>query len=233
MRPFVRVIAVAGDGAQVFPAPGRKVIKAADYQAFVEARELRETARREADAILTEARREAAAILADARVRRDEEKARGHAEGLAEAEAEAAERRLLLAFEITDHLEAFEETAIDLVLVGVRKVLGSFDDRALVGRIVAAALAVVRDQRQVALRVCPAELEGVREQLDGMLSAYPGIRRVDLVADGRLKPGGCILESELGIVDASLEVQLANLAGALSRHLGDGRVGRRGADGPS
>lgn len=39
--------------------------------------------------------------------------------------------------------------------------------------------------------------------------------RVDVTADPRMKPGDCILECELGVVDASLETQLKAIEHAL------------------
>ena len=43
---------------------------------------------------------------------------------------------------------------------------------------------------------------------------------VDVVADPRLAPGACIVESEIGLVEASLERQLAALRQAFERVLG-------------
>ena len=41
-----------------------------------------------------------------------------------------------------------------------------------------------------------------------------------MVADRRLSAGGCILETEIGVVDASIEVQLKALERSLAKRLG-------------
>ena len=43
---------------------------------------------------------------------------------------------------------------------------------------------------------------------------------LEVVADHRLKGGGCVLETELGIVDASVELQLQALEKALKSRIG-------------
>ena len=42
---------------------------------------------------------------------------------------------------------------------------------------------------------------------------------VEVVADARLDQGGCILETEIGIIDASVDGQLAALGLALKKPL--------------
>jgi type III secretion protein L len=49
------------------------------------------------------------------------------------------------------------------------------------------------------------------------MADYAGISFVDVAGDARLRAGGCILESELGIVDASIDVQLDALRRALAK----------------
>lgn len=42
---------------------------------------------------------------------------------------------------------------------------------------------------------------------------------VEVAADPRLNPGDCILETEIGVVDASLETQLQAIEQALQRRI--------------
>ena len=60
----------------------------------------------------------------------------------------------------------------------------------------------------------------VRSRINDILAAYPGVGYLDLLADGRLEHGACILESEIGMVEASLEGQIEALRGAFQRTLG-------------
>jgi type III secretion protein L len=73
----------------------------------------------------------------------------------------------------------------------------------------------MRNQRQVTVRVAPEAVAEVQQRLTDIMADYPGITFVEVAADARLRRGGCILESELGVVDASLDVQLEALSRAL------------------
>ena len=77
---------------------------------------------------------------------------------------------------------------------------------------------MVRNQKQVTLRMYPDDvpIAEERERLAGGLSPHGRGR------GGRSAPGAgaCIVESEIGLVEASLERQLAALRQAFERVLG-------------
>lgn len=110
---------------------------------------------------------------------------------------------------------------VDLVMQAVQKIMADFDDRARVLATVKNVLSVVRNQKQMTLRLAPPEVDLVQAQVDELLTAYPGVSFLDIVADSRLKAGECILESDIGLVEASTEGQLAALRGAFQRVLGN------------
>ncbi|WYX20027.1 HrpE/YscL family type III secretion apparatus protein [Achromobacter xylosoxidans] len=119
-----------------------------------------------------------------------------------------------------DYFAGVENEMVELVMSAVRKVVDGFDDREKVMVVVRNALAVVRNQKQMTLRLNPAEVDTVREQINDLLAAYPGVGYLDILADGRLARGSCILESEIGMVEASLEGQIQALRQAFQRTLG-------------
>ena len=98
----------------------------------------------------------------------------------------------------------------------VRKIIGELDDRECTVRVVRNALNAVRSQQRVLIRVSPDDKDAVRTSLAAMISSAPnGATFLDVTADPRMKPGDCILECELGVVDASLETQLKAIEHAL------------------
>lgn len=204
----------AGDAA---PPPGVRVIKAADYALLAEAKETLAKARVDADALLESANQELQSY-------RD----RGYAEGRAQADQEAAARMVASVGRSIDYLGLIEEQLIGAVLTGVRKVLDSFDDLELTTKIARNALKVVRTERHVTLRVAPGSEEGVRERVSEILKGYSSVGMLEVVADHRLADQGCILETELGVVDASLETQLNALERAMRARLGPGDEEPRG-----
>ena len=65
--------------------------------------------------------------------------------------------------------------------------------------------------------------------MSSILAAYPTVETMDVVEDSRLKGPACILETEAGVADASVETQLAAIEKSLARHLS----GKAGASGDS
>lgn len=113
-----------------------------------------------------------------------------------------------------------EQQLIEVVRQGVRKVLGHYPDIELTIAAVRQALAQAVQQNDLVLRVRPDQLAQVREQLQGLLQPFAGTGPVQLQADARLAQGGCVLETAMGIIDASIEGQLAALHRALTQREG-------------
>lgn len=189
--------------------PSARVLRAGDYAAWVDAQTLTDEARAQADGILSGAR---AAFEAERR--------RGYEDGKQEALLDQAEKMIETVGRTVDYFANVENQMVDLVMASVRKVMDGFDDREKIMIVVRNALAVVRNQKQMTLRLHPEEIEVVRERINDILAAYPGVGYLDLLADARLARGACILESEIGMVEASLEDQIAALRGAFQRTLG-------------
>ncbi len=119
-----------------------------------------------------------------------------------------------------DYFEKVEERMTQLVMQCMRRVVADFDDQKRVVTVVRSALAAVRNQKQITLKVAPDRVEMVKAATDELLAAYPGIGYLDLVADSRLHDDACIVETEIGVVEASIEGQIAALGRAFTRILG-------------
>lgn len=194
---------------EAIPDPSARVLRAADYTALVQAQ-----------ALLDEARAQADAILAGAQEAFEAERRRGYEDGKQEALLDQAEKMIETVGRTVDYFAGVENEMVDLVMSAVRKVVDGFDDRDKVMIVVRNVLAVVRNQKHMTLRLNPDEVEVVRARINDILAEYPGIGYLDLMADARLAQGACILESEIGMVEASLEGQIAALQGAFQRTLG-------------
>lgn len=191
------------------PDPAAPVLRAADYAALVQAR-----------AMLDQAGAQADAILAGARDAFEAERRRGYEDGKRQALLDQAEKMIEIVGRTVDYFAGVENEMVDLVMAAVRKVVDGFDDREKVVAVVRNALAVVRNQKQMTLRLHPDDVEVVRAGINDILAAYPGVGYLDLLPDARLARGACILESEIGMVEASLEGQIEALRGAFQRMLG-------------
>ncbi len=178
--------------------PNKKIIKADEYQKYIEANSIIQTAEDKAKQILEEADQVYAS-----------KKAEGYQDGILEGKMETAEKMLDTALAAVNYLEGLEETIVSLVTTSARKVIGELDDKEVITRVVRQALLQVHSQQKVLIRISPADEDHVRSSMDIMLKSAPGsLSFLDVAVDPRMNKGDCVLESELGILDASLETQL-------------------------
>ncbi|HSV47688.1 MAG TPA: HrpE/YscL family type III secretion apparatus protein, partial [Ramlibacter sp.] len=190
-------------------APGVKVVRAADIAVL-----------RDAAQAVADARAQADAIVAEATAAFEAEKQRGYQEGQEEARLEQAEQMIENVSRTIDYFSKVEGRMVDLVMQAVQKIISDFDDSERVVITVRNVLSVVRNQKQMTLRLNPQQVDLVKARVNDLLAAYPGVGYLDIVADSRLKPDACILESEIGLVEASMEGQIAALRGAFQKVLG-------------
>lgn len=189
--------------------PAARVLRGAELAAWADAEQL-----------LAQARARADKIIGGAQAAFEAERQRGYEEGREAALLDQAEKMIETVGRTVEYFAGVENEMVELVMSAVRKVVDGFDDREKVMVVVRNALAVVRNQKQMTLRLNPAEVDTVREQINDLLAAYPGVGYLDILADGRLARGACILESEIGMVEASLEGQIQALRQAFQRTLG-------------
>lgn len=167
---------------------------------------------RRAEELLQEARAAAAKLL---------DEARGEAQQLQQQVCRAAEEQaaqiVLAAQRLADRQLARARADLTRLGVGIaEKILGATLelDPARVADVVAQVLRVAGRSGRFVARVHPQDLplvEARRAQLAGVV----GSAALELRADASVARGGAILETDRGVVDGRVEVQLATLAAAL------------------
>ena len=192
MAPFVRLSADRPrlDGLA-------RVLKPSEYQAAVTAAD-----------IIRQAEARAAAIVKQAEDDHEASKQRGHAEGLAAAKVEIAEQMLTLVDRSVDYLAKAEGDVAATILTCLRRILGEFPEEELVLRIAREALGRLYSETRVTLHVHPELEPKLRERMSDILGSGGGVGYLEIAADVGLPKEGCRLETELGVVDASLDLQL-------------------------
>ena len=190
----------------VSPAAGTRVIKSAEASILLESGQLLDAAKQRV-ADMEEAARQAY----------EEQRVKGYEDGQEDCRAEYAEKMLEVAMQSVEYIESLEQTIVKVVTEAVERVIGEIDADERIVRIVRTALNAVRSQQHVVVRVAPADEKAVTEALAPMLGGGPGGSGfLNVIMDPRLAPGSCILESELGVLDASLDTQLKALARAFN-----------------
>jgi flagellar assembly protein FliH len=106
-----------------------------------------------------------------------------------------------------------ESEIIGLVLEIARKVIKMEVEinRAAALEIVKNTLRRVADSTSLRVRVHADDLETVRANREDLYSLVDTIRKVEIVEDRRVGPGGCILETDAGTIDARIETQMEEI----------------------
>ncbi len=169
--------------------------------------------------VLAAAEAEAARIRQAAQEAFEEERRRGYEKGLDDGKAAIVERKLELLNESIAYMESVEGKMVDVVMKALQTCVMEIGDRELVVQIVRKVMnAVVRNQRHIVLKVAPEMVPVVKERMTEILADYPALDDIDVLEDARLKGVSCLIETEAGIADASLDVQLAAIESSLRKH---------------
>lgn len=152
----------------------------------------------------------------------------GYEEGLLKGETEGREAVLMAhaqllkdfadqlgsrAAELEDAIEAWfvaaEEQLAEVALLVAAKVISAeiTANREIVVAIVRDALAEVDHVKNVRIRVNPADSEYLSDQTETILAANRSLRRVEVVPDSTIH-GGCVVESDAGVIDATVSTRL-------------------------
>ena len=180
---------------------------------------------RTAAEIVAAAEADAARIREEAKAAFEAEKKRGYEKGVAEGKMEIAMLKLEQVDSSVAFMESVEKKMADVVMKALKSFVVEVGDRELVVQIVRKTMnAVIRTQRQVVLKVAPEMVETVRAKVSELRLAYPTVESFDVVEDPRLKGAACILETEAGVADASVETQLAAIEKSLQKHIVGGKA---------
>ena len=176
-------------------------------------------AARTAAETMAAAEAEAARIREEAKAAYEAEKERGYEEGLAQGRMEIAEKKLEMLDSSVAYMESVEGRMADIVMKALHKCVEEIGDRELVVQVVRKVMsAVIRTQKQVTLKVAPGMGPVVKERLSSILAAYPTVEHVDVVEDERLKGPACMIETEAGVADGSVDSQLAAIERSIKKH---------------
>jgi type III secretion protein L len=137
------------------------------------------------------------------------ERARGYEDGKAEATRLITETTL----KVDRYLKSIEPQVAQLAMSVIHRVLGNFDTRDLVAAAAGHAVADLRREKQLTVTVHPDAVDSVSKELTRLgLSS-----RIEVSVEGNasLEPTACIVASDLAVVDASIQTQLAAIAAAI------------------
>ncbi len=188
------------------PIPKTKILVAEDVWAFTSARQAIAAANARRIEI------EAAAVAAF-----EAEQKRGYLEGREEARIEQSGNMIEIISQTVDYFAKVEAQMVDLVLEAVRRIANDFDDRQKIEKVVMNCLSLVRNQQKIMIKVHPDQQQSISYEIKKFQEKFPGIEQIEVAPDAQLSHDACVVESDIGRVEASLSGQVEALRSTLER----------------
>jgi type III secretion protein L len=190
----------------ISPPMYRGTIKRDVHEATLEAKQILDQARTEGAQITAQAERDRESIFEEARQQ-------GYSKGLG-----GWNETLVNAWKYRDDLLARSEPELVRLAVRIaRRIVGAelVTKPETILRIVNEAVKTLRAEKKLTIRVNPEQEDRVRAQTESFRQLAGNVGQILVVGDPTIGPEGCVVESELGIIDAQLETQLERLEEAL------------------
>jgi type III secretion protein L len=185
--------------------PGQKVVPASEFSTLKEAHDLLLQAKAEKEELRTQAEAEAKNI-------KEQAVQEGFQEGLKALNAHI----LTLDQQLKELRQEVQKTILPLTLKAARKILGEelkLHPERIVD-IVITALKPVTQHKRVIIYAHRADLEVLEQHKPEIKKIFDHLETFSLQERSDIEPGGCIIETEAGIINAQLENQWRALEAA-------------------
>jgi type III secretion protein L len=139
----------------------------------------------------------------------------GRAAGMSNAQSEAIKYVLEAQKQARELVANSEVRIVELAVAIVARIVPRLDQTEVISALVAEAMAAIREERHVVVRVNSTAEKATRTMLDRWQCAHPELEKVDLVIDPALEPTACIVETELGRIEVGFAAQLEAVRTAL------------------
>lgn len=180
---------------------GERIIKANDYAYFVTAQALAK------DIEVEKKKSELAATQALLKAVKN-----GIAQGAELSRKKLAEQMLKASNDTITQLAKVEQDLLDVVINAVRKIIADYDNNELALAMLKNGLKLVSKSQRVIIRVHPEKMDKL---MIGLKNIEHDIDFLEIMPDKELDMSDCVLESELGIVRASLNEQMQYIENAI------------------
>ncbi|HIO91501.1 MAG TPA: HrpE/YscL family type III secretion apparatus protein [Leucothrix mucor] len=182
---------------------GERIIKARDYAEFVKAEDLVRDIEHE------KTKSELASTEALLKAVRN-----GIKQGEEESRQQISDQMVKASSAAISQLTKVEKDLSLVVLNAVRKIIDDFDDDELALSMVKNGLKLVCKSQRVTVRVNPEKMDTL---MQGLMSLDHNIDFLEIMPDTNLSVGECVLESDIGIVRASVEEQLLHIESSIKK----------------
>lgn len=186
------------------------IIKFRTLSATQQAKTIIDQAKEEARHIKSQAEK----VLEDAKQHYEEERQRGYEEGQEEGKTEWIQKILEAGMAKEKMLEEAEPQIIRMVMDMAEKVIGRAVEKGAVVEVIKKTIEE-SSGKKIIVKINPQDWETVKAREQELTKAVDQRRSISIREDESIGPGGCIVETELGIIDARLELQMKAIRQAL------------------
>ncbi len=198
------------EGGQVHPASNKKVIHSEDFSTLVSAHDLLEKTRNDRVALQERAEKEA-----------EELKKKGYEEGYQEGLTQLNENILALDNEKKRLRHEMNQLILPLALKAAKKIVAGelkANPETIVD-IVLQAIAPVLQNRKITIYVNKADKEILETEKPRLKEKLEQLELLMIKEREDISPGGCMIETETGIINATIENQWRGIEAAFDRYL--------------
>ena len=195
---------------EIHPATEKKIIPAEEFSLLIDGKEIIERAKQDAEAYKTETEKEAETL-------KEEAKEKGFAEGLEQFN----EHLLSFDTQVRTMKHAFQQQILQLALAAAKKIVGEqlkIHPETIVD-IVIQTLTPVTQNRRFVIYVNKADKELIEKEKPRIKEILEHVQILNVHERGDISPGGCIIETESGIINATIENQWRALESAFEKHM--------------
>ncbi len=138
----------------------------------------------------------------------EQARARGHAQGLAEAQAQMAGHLVDAQQQAREFMAASQERIVALAIAILERIAPTLGEPQVVAALAEEALSTVQAEKYLRIRVTAPAAAATQAMLEQWQSEHPQVETAQVAVDPHLAPFTCVVESELGRIEAGLPAQL-------------------------
>lgn len=184
-------------GDNIHVAPKKKIIPAEDFSQLLSAEHMLEQVKKDADKYVQETVQEC-----------EKMKEAAQKEGFEEGFKQWGELIAKLELEISNVRKEIEKVIVPVALKAAKKIVGrEIEVSSAIVDIVSNNLKAVSQHKKIKIYVNKSDLEVLEAQKGQLKQIFEGLESLSVIERNDIKPGGCVIETEGGIINAQLENQ--------------------------
>jgi type III secretion protein L len=197
-------------GDSLHPAPGKKVVSGSQFSKLIEAKEIIEKVKEEETIFRQE-------VAAECEKLKENATHEGFEAGLQQWTARLKDMEKHID-QIKTEIEA---SIVPLIMASIKKIIGREIElkRQTIADIISTSLKTVSHHKRITLYVNKNDLDLLEEQKGQLKSLFENLQSFNITTRDDVPVGGCIVETESGIINVGWEQQLKALEAAFETSL--------------